>query len=189
MNPAGEARPVILDDVVSLARRGDLEAFEQLYRDHVGRIYALCLRLTADPSRAEEATQDAFVRAWRKLGQFRGESSFGSWLYRLATNVVFMEHRSRKRREARLKVVPHLERLDEGTGGPGRQQPADDTALDLERAIATLPDQARQVFVLHDVEGYHHTEIARQLDIAVGTSKSHLHRARRTLQGFLGGEA
>jgi RNA polymerase sigma-70 factor (ECF subfamily) len=171
---------------VDRARRGDTAAFEALYREHVDRIHALCLRLTADPRRAEEATQDAFVRAWQKLDQFRGESHFGSWLYRLATNVVFMEYRSRKRRETRVQPVPDL-RLVEGS--PSRPASARAEPLDLERAIAQLPTQARQVFVLHDVEGFRHGEIAEQMGIAVGTSKAHLHRARKMLQETLGGAA
>ena len=202
INPVGNDRPATPEEVIHRARSGDRGAFEELYRDHVGRVYALCLRLTGDPMRAEEATQDAFVRAWRKLNLFRGESSFGSWLYRLTTNVVFMEHRSRKRRESRLTAVPDFEQAEAPSGAaggslsgdaarfnPARQAPpAAYAAIDLERAVARLPEQARQVFVLHDVEGYRHAEIAHLLGMAVGTSKSQLHRARRALQAFLEGE-
>ena len=188
--PVGDPRPVPMTEAVERARQGDLAAFERVYSEYVGRIYALCLRLTADPTRAEEATQDAFVRAWRKLDQFRGDSNFGSWLYRLATNGVFMEHRSRKRREARVVPVADLH-LVEPSAVPERDRDttlAVPQRLDLERAIATLPTQARQVFVLHDVEGFRHREIADQMGIAVGTSKAHLHRARKMLQEVLGGD-
>jgi RNA polymerase sigma-70 factor (ECF subfamily) len=174
---------------VQRARRGDFDAFEVLYREHVGRIYALCLRLTGDPARAEEATQDAFVRAWRKLDQFRGDSRFSSWLYRLASNVVFMGHRSRRRREARIRPVADLRLVEDAPTALRSEGPAEGTALDLERAIADLPEQGRRVFVLHDVEGHRHEEIARMLGIAVGTSKSQLHRARRSLRRTLGGES
>jgi len=179
-----------MTEAVEQAQRGDLDAFERLYSEYVGRIYALCLRLTADPTRAEEATQDTFVRAWRKLDQFRGDSNFGSWLYRLATNGVFMEHRSRSRREARVLPVADLH-LVEPSVRPGRDRQGGDAPhrLDLERAIAELPPQARQVFVLHDVEGFRHREIADRMGIAVGTSKAHLHRARKMLQEVLGGDS
>ncbi len=190
MKPVGDHRSVTMAEAVVQAQRGDLEAFEKVYSEYVGRIYALCLRLTADPTRAEEATQDAFVRAWRKLDQFRGDSNFGSWLYRLATNGVFMEHRSRKRREARVLPVADLHLVEPSAGSPQHRQGAGDSPhrLDLERAIATLPTQARQVFVLHDVEGFRHREIADRMGIAVGTSKAHLHRARKMLQEVLGGD-
>jgi RNA polymerase sigma-70 factor (ECF subfamily) len=165
----------VSDDLVARAREGDRAAFEALYRAHVGRVYALCLRLSADRVRAEELTQDTFVLAWRRLGTFRGESAFGSWLYRIAVNAALGEHRSASRREQR--VVPLSD-------PPQGRSDAGDTALavDLERAIAALPQGARSVFVLHDIEGYGHGEIARMSGVAVGTSKAQLHRARRLLR-------
>jgi len=168
-----------LPDAIRRAQAGDQDAFATLYREHAGRVYAVCLRLVADGARAEELTQDVFVRAWERLGSFRGDSAFGSWLYRLAVNVVFMDRRSTGRREARVAGVPDLEVLDAGKeGNPG-------VRLDLERAIAGLPEGARQAFVLHDVEGYRHDEIAEMTGIAAGTSKAQVFRARRLLREAL----
>jgi len=169
-------------DLIQRAQRGDPAAFEALYRAHVGRVYALCLRLTADAARAEEFTQDAFVRAWERLASFRGESAFSSWLYRLTVNVVFLGQRASRRRGLRVFTTDDpaaLERPRDGPGVPGAQ-------LDLERAVAALPPGAREVFVLHDVEGYRHQEIAELTGIAVGTSKAQLFRARRLLREALG---
>jgi len=169
-----------LTDLVRRARDGDETAFRDLYREHAGRIYAVCLRLTGDAAAAEERTQDAFVRAWERLGTFRGESAFGTWLHRLAVNVVLMEQRGRRRRERRVAPAsddPVFERAAAVPAGAER--------LDLERAIALLPAGARAVFVLFDVEGYSHEEIAGMCGIAVGTSKAQLFRARRLLREML----
>ena len=168
-------------DLIQRAQQGDRAAFEALYRAHAGRVYALCLRLTADRALAEERTQDAFVRAWERLATFRGESAFSSWLYRLTVNEVLLGRRAARRREQRIVTTDDpaaLERPGAATGGAG-------IGLDLERAIATLPPGAREVFVLHDVEGYRHEEIAKLAGIAVGTSKAQLFRARRLLREAL----
>jgi RNA polymerase sigma-70 factor (ECF subfamily) len=128
--------------LIRRVKEGDVEAFGTLYREHVKRVYAICLRITADPDTAEELTQDVFVRVWQRIGQYEGRSKFSTWLHRIAAK----------------------------------------RSLDLEAAIARLPEAARAVFVLHDVEGYRHEEIARMTGIAEGTSKSQLHRARRILR-------
>lgn len=166
--------------LVREAQAGNLGAFERLYRSTVGLVHAICLRMAGDAALAEELTQDVFVRAWEKLATFRGESAFATWLTRLAVNVVLSERRERRRREARVIVAEGLESLAVPVppGKPGQ-------ALDLERAIASLPPQARHVFVLHDVHGWEHAEIARHSGLAVGTSKAHLHRARRLLREVL----
>lgn len=164
-------------ELVRRARGGELGAFEHLYRRHCGRVYALCLRLTADAGSAEELTQEAFVRAWRRLGSFRAASSFGTWLHRLAANLSIDALRARQRWHQRFIGGE----LPEASSAPA--DPA--AAVDLERAIATLPPRARAVFVLHDVEGYRHREIARMCGLSVGTSKAHLHRARRKLREVL----
>ena len=143
-------------DLAERAARGAVEAFEELYRQNVGRVYLLCLRMCGDPSHAEELTQEAFVRAWQKLGSFRGESAFSTWLHRVTVNVVLGDRRSRARREARVKVVG-----DDFPVDPTASEPSPGQALDLDRSIAALPEGARMVFVLHDVEGYRHREIAR----------------------------
>ncbi len=169
-------------DVVRRAQEGDVAAFEQLYRENLNRVYALCLRISGDGMRAEELTQDVFVRAWEKLHLYRGESAFSTWLHRLAVNVVLNARKSEGRRRTRFESADE----DEERGGagsiasPGSYSPGD--RMDLEAAIAKLPKGARQVFVLHDVEGFKHEEIADQLGITSGGSKAQLHRARLLLR-------
>ncbi len=162
------------------AQAGDTAAFEALYRGHVARVYALCLRLSGRAPLADELTQETFVRAWMKLPGFRHESSFATWLHRIAVNLALEERRSRGRREARIQAADDLTMF--ATPSPARRGEA---ALDLERAVAALPEGARAVFVLHDVEGYRHEEIAALTGVAVGTSKAQLHRARRLLREVL----
>jgi len=168
-------------DLIQRAQQGDRTAFEALYRAHAGRVYALCLRLTADRALAEERTQDAFVRAWERLASFRGESAFSSWLHRLTVNAVLLGRRAERRREQRVFTSDDPAALER----PGGADTSSGSALDLERAVAALPAGAREVFVLHDVEGYRHEEIAELTGIAVGTSKAQLFRARRLLREAL----
>jgi RNA polymerase sigma-70 factor (ECF subfamily) len=167
-----------VSDLVRRAQDGDESAFEQLYRENVGRVYALCLRLSGDQARAEELTQDVFVRAWEKLSSYRGESAFFSWLYRLAVNVAWGDLRSERRRTTRLVTTAELPERSDDAPPPGLR-------LDLERAIATLPPGARTAFVLYDIEGFEHEEIAKMTGWATGTSKAQLHRARRLLRRAL----
>jgi RNA polymerase sigma-70 factor (ECF subfamily) len=167
-------------DLVRRAQARDARAFAQLYRRHVRRIYALCLRMTADAAHAEELTQQAFIRAWEKLPLFRGESAFASWLHRLAVNIVLMDLRARVRLASRVLFTDDPTALE--TPPPA---PLPGARLDLEQAIAGLPPQARTIFVLHDVEGWQHREIAEQLGLATGTTKAQLHRARQLLQEAL----
>jgi RNA polymerase sigma factor (sigma-70 family) len=159
------------------AQRGDVRAFEELYRQHSGRIYSVCLRLSGNPQEADELTQTVFVRAWQKLASFEQRSAFASWLHRLAINTVLSEWRAHRRQ--RDLLVP-LEGL------AAQQDPQPDLsagrAVDLERALAGLPRGARTVFVLHDVIGYSHEEISILTGSAVGTSKAQLHRARQLLR-------
>ena len=166
-------------DLVGAARGGDRQAFEQLYRQHVGRVHALCLRLAADRDLAEQLTQDAFVLAWRKLPGFRGDSAFGTWLYRVAVNVVLDWRRDQARRHGREIGLDNLTELRPSP--PARVG----DRLDLERAIAALPVGARTVFVLHEVEGYLVREVADLLAVAEGTVKAQLFRARRLLREAL----
>lgn len=167
-------------ELVRRAQTGDRPAFEEIYRKNVGRVYAVCLRICADGGRAEELTQDVFVLAWQKLPTFRGESAFFSWLHRLAVNVVLMEQRAKKRRAAKEVATDELENLEQSGLAP-----APGGRLVLEKAIAQLPPQARTIFVLHDVEGYRHNEIAGMLKLAVGTCKAQLFRARKLLKEVL----
>lgn len=166
--------------LVQDAQGGSLAAFERLYRDNERRVFALCMRLSSDPALAEELTQEVFIRAWRKLGSFRGQSAFSSWLYPLTVNVALTERRSRRRRLARVFPTDDVTTLE-----PWAPAPKPETAFDLEKAMAGLPPGARRVFVLHDVEGRTHEEIASLLGLAPGTSKAQLHRARKLLREVL----
>jgi len=172
--------PSAVTETVRRAQAGDVAAFERLYRENVDRIYALCLRMSGDAVRAQELTQDVFVRAWEKLAGFEGKSAFSTWLHRLAVNVVLGNRRAEGIRVGKVFGTDDLEAYETPTRP---RDPGD--ALDLERAIATLPPGARTVFVLHDVEGYKHEEIAELHGIAVGTCKAQLHRARRLLREAL----
>jgi RNA polymerase sigma-70 factor (ECF subfamily) len=169
-----------LDVDVALAAGGDPSAFERLYRTHVARIHSLARRMLSDRD-ADEVTQDIFVRTWQKLGQFRGESAFSTWLHRLAINVVIERRRSFAIQRERMTDDPSA--LDMLTVAPARA----DLTVDFEHAIGQLPPGAREIFVLHDVEGYKHREIAAMLEIASGTSKRQLHRARMLMRKHLGG--
>ena len=166
--------------LVQDAQAGDLAAFERLYRENERRVFALCMRLSSDPALAEELTQEVFVRAWRKLGSFRGQSAFSSWLYPLTVNVALTERRSRRRRLARIVPTEDGTTLESPTPAP-----TPEAGFDLEKAMAGLPPGARRVFVLHDVEGRTHDEIASLLGLAPGTSKAQLHRARKLLREAL----
>jgi RNA polymerase sigma factor (sigma-70 family) len=162
---------------------GDAKAFEALYRKHSRRIYAVVWRLAGgQAARADDLVQEAFIRAWQALPMFRFESAFSTWLHRLAVNTALMQIRKRAGGEA-----------GEGDDAVLESLPTDDTAgqrtrerLDLERAVATLPERARAVLVLHDIEGWKHEEIAAELGMAVGSSKAQLHRARKLLRERLG---
>jgi RNA polymerase sigma-70 factor (ECF subfamily) len=167
-------------DLVALAQSGDASAFEALYREHVGRVYALALRLLGSVPDAEAMTQDVFVRAWERLQGFRGESSLSTWLHQICVSLVLMQHRSTARRLRRVESASDLERLD-----PPAARRLPEERMDLERAIHGLPEGARIVFVLHDVEGYAHAEIAARMNIAENTCKAQLHRARQLLKGVL----
>jgi len=166
--------------LVRQAQAGDLVAFERLYRENERKVFGLCFRMSSDPALAEELTQEVFVRAWRKLSSFRGESAFSSWLYPLTVNVALSERRSRRRRDARIIATEDPASLERAP-----RSPAPEAGFDLEKAMATLPPGARAVFVLHDVEGRTHEEIAQLLGLAAGTSKAQLHRARRLLREAL----
>ena len=178
MNVPMVAFPQPADDTALVRRSldGDVAAFEQLYRGHVGRVHGAILRLVGmDRARAEELTQDAFVRAWQKLSSFRHESAFSTWLYRLGVNTALMDLRGK-----REEINTENDELELAAGGDvpfcaGERG-------DLERAVSALPPRARAVLVLHDVEGWKHEEIAAELGMAVGSSKAQLHRARGLLR-------
>lgn len=175
-------------ELAQKAAAGDIAAFEEIYRRHFRRVYALCLRMTANATEAEDLTQEVFTQLYNKIGSFRGESAFTTWLHRMTVNVVLMHFRRRQSRpefitdegETPVQIV-------RGTENPRAMPVVDKIAL--EKAIARLSPGYRSVFVLHDVEGYEHEEIAKMLGISSGTSKSQLHKARLNLRKLILEEA
>jgi RNA polymerase sigma-70 factor, ECF subfamily len=175
-------------EAIERAKQGDAEAFEFLYSLHKRRVYSLCLRMTGNTASAEDLTQEAFLQLFRKIGTFRGESAFSTWLHRMAVNVVLMQLRKKN-----LPVVPideTVEGEEEGTirkelGGPDERLAGSIDRLQLQRAVDELPPGYRTIFVLHDVEGYEHNEIATMVGCSIGNSKSQLHKARIKLRDLL----
>ena len=184
-------RDELPEDLVQRAQAGDVEAFEALYREYYPRIYALALRMLRDGRLAEELSVEIFARAWESLGSFRGKSAFGTWLHRLGVNQILNYLRTEKRRHARITIVadlaegpdardaPHepTERLDMDAYARDVARAMPDTRIDLERAIAALPDRAREALILHHVEGYKYREIADLMGTKIGTVKAQIHRA------------
>ncbi len=170
--------------LAQLAAAGDVAAFEQLYERHHRRVYSLCLRMTGNVAEAEDLAQEAFIQLYRKTGSFRGESAFTTWLHRLTVNQVLMHFRKRGvKLEQTTNDGDVPVQVVLGTGNPASMPVVDRIALD--HAISQLPPGYRAVFVLHDIEGHEHEEIARMLGCSVGTSKSQLHKARMKLRGLL----
>jgi RNA polymerase sigma-70 factor, ECF subfamily len=185
--PTEDVRAVDLE-LAQRCRHGDAAAFEELYRAHAGRLYNLVFRMVGSAQEAEDLLQDVFLNAYRKLGSFRGDSSLGTWLYRLAVNQCLDVLRGRQSKMAR--VTDSLD--DDGAAEPAAVSPVVPTAvsrLDLDRAIARLPQGCRAAFILHDVEGFEHNEVAKLLGVSEGTSKSQVHKARMKLRGMLSGTA
>jgi RNA polymerase sigma-70 factor, ECF subfamily len=183
--------PVALteSDAIRLAQARNAQAFEFLYELHGRRVYALCLRMVGNPSDAEDLMQEAFLQLFRKIGTFRGESAFSTWLHRMTVNVVLMRLRKKSLPVSSLEETTEP---DEDTGGPRKDIGAPDLRLsgavdrvNLERSIDKLPPGYRTVFVLHDVQGYEHNEIAGIMGCSVGNSKSQLHKARTKLRDLL----
>jgi RNA polymerase sigma-70 factor, ECF subfamily len=174
-------------DAIQRAKQGDAEAFEVLYNLHKRRVYSLCLRMTANTAEAEDLAQEAFLQLFRKIGTFRGESAFSTWLHRMAVNVVLMRLRKKG-----LPVVPLEETLETEEEAPKKELGSQDAVLagsldrlQLQRAVEALPPGYRMIFVLHDVEGYEHNEIAEIVGCSIGNSKSQLHKARMKLRELL----
>jgi RNA polymerase sigma-70 factor, ECF subfamily len=171
-------------DLARKASGGDMGAFEEIYRRHHRRVYSICLRMLQNPPEAEDLTQDVFIQLYRKIGSFRGDSAFTTWLHRMTVNQVLMHFRKRNVKfEKTTDEGETPEQIVSGTANPDRMRIVDRIALD--NAIAQLPEGYKNVFVLHDVEGFEHEEVARILGCSVGTSKSQLHKARLKLQRLL----
>jgi len=173
--------------LIERAKLGDAEAFESLYNLHKRRVYSLCLRMTANTAAAEDLTQEAFLQLFRKIGTFRGESASSTWLHRMAVNVVLMQLRKKG-----LSVVPLEDTMESEDEAPRKEPGADDPRLagsidrmQLQKSIEALPPGYRMIFLLHDVEGYEHNEIAEMVGCSIGNSKSQLHKARMKLREFL----
>lgn len=187
-----EERPrveLLEQETIRRAQQGDATAFERIYQLHSRRIYALCLRIVRNPTEAEDLTQEAFLRVFRKIQTFRGESEFSTWLYRLALNVALMQLRKNNLRPASSEARA---RTNEQSDEPSKQMVGSDSKLaglidrlHLKRAVEQLPVARKLVFVLHDIQGYKHREIAKMMDCSVGTSKGQLHRARKQLRNLL----
>jgi RNA polymerase sigma-70 factor (ECF subfamily) len=174
-------------EAIERAKQGDAEAFEALYNLHKRRVYSLCLRMTANTAEAEDLTQEAFLQLFRKIGTFRGESAFSTWLHRMSVNVVLMRLRKKG-----LPLVPLEDPLETEDDTTKKELGAADTVLassvdrlELQRAVDSLPPGYRSIFVLHDVEGYEHNEIAGIVGCSIGNSKSQLHKARMKLRELL----
>ena len=175
--PGGTASDEDVSDVAAAAA-GDVRAFERVYRRHVSRIHSTAVRMLGEEE-ADDATQDVFIRAWQRLGQFRGDSAFGTWLFRLGVNVMLS-----RREVVAIRSRRHVDDAELVETLASRDSPPD-LGVDFETAMQRLPPGMRQIFVLHDIEGYKHDEIAAMLGIAQGTSKSQLHRVRMILRKYL----
>jgi RNA polymerase sigma-70 factor (ECF subfamily) len=174
-------------EAIERAKQGDAEAFEFLYNLHKRRVYSLCLRMTTNTAEAEDLTQEAFLQLFRKIGTFRGESAFSTWLHRMAVNVVLMRLRKKG-----LPIVPLEDTIETEEETPKKELGAEDISLagsidrlQLQRSIDALPPGYRSIFVLHDIEGYEHNEIADMVGCSIGNSKSQLHKARMKLRELL----
>jgi RNA polymerase sigma-70 factor (ECF subfamily) len=177
------------NETLRLAQQGDASAFEEIYRLHSRRVYSLCLRMLGDPTEAEDLAQDAFLQLFRKIHTFRGESAFSSWLHRLTANVVLMSFRKKK---AVVASLEDMTRTNDEESVPRWEIGGLDLRLagvfdraNLETAVEQLPEGYRRMFLLHDVHGYEHNEIAEILNCSIGNSKSQLHKARKRLRELL----
>jgi RNA polymerase sigma-70 factor, ECF subfamily len=190
--PTSRLKPAAAQIEVTIlrAQRGDATAFEELYRQHSRRVYGLCLRMVSDPFEAEDLAQEAFLQLFRKIHTFRGESAFSSWLHRLTANVVLMSFRKKK---AHLTSLDEICRVNDDDSGQKLEIGKADVRLagmfdrvNLQTAIDSLPEGYRRMFLLHDLHGYEHNEIAEILECSVGNSKSQVHKARKRLRQVLG---
>ncbi len=175
-------------EVINKAQEGDLGCFEMLYERHKRRVFSLCLRMTHNYAQAEDFTQEAFLQLYRKIGSFRGESAFSTWLHRLSVNIVLMDFRRKSIPEVSLQEKLESQHEDFPAKEFGKRDNVLNSSIDrmtLEWAITELPPGYRMIFVLHDVEGYEHNEIAEMLGCSIGNSKSQLHKARMKLRGML----
>lgn len=169
-------------NLIQRARDGNHIAFRKLFDDNVDRVYALCFRMCTDEDTADELTQNVFIRAWEKISTFKHESKFSTWLHRIAVNQFLMMKRSEKRTDGHIDRIIEIHKRE---NSPQRERYHFDTNIDLEYAISLLPDRMKTAFILHDIEGYKHEEICEIMNIETGTSKAHLHKARKLIREAL----
>jgi len=167
------------NELISKAKKGDKQAFRSLYDEHIGRVYALCYRLTGEKGMAEDASQEVFIQLWKKLGNFDGQSQFSTWLHSVTANITISYMRKHK---------GWVQRMFNLENSGINEMPAEEnsTDVDLEALVIRLPERARMVFVLHAIEGYRHEDIASMLNMAVGSSKAQFFRAKQLLKDFMG---
>jgi RNA polymerase sigma-70 factor (ECF subfamily) len=189
-SPRKAQAKLVPPDAIHRAQAGDEDAFSELYSEHKRRVYSICIRMLRDPSQAEDLSQEAFLQVHRKIGTFRAESAFTTWLHRLTVNVVLMHLRKRTvlicSLDQLMTDIPE-ERRGRGFGSRDLTQAGVVDRIAIDRAVAALPPGYRNIFLLHDVDGFQHHEIASMEDCSLGTSKSQLHKARRALRSTLVG--
>ena len=187
---ARKAADLFADKAIRSFNQGDIQSFEFIYRSYCEFVHRICLRMLRDPIEAEDATQDVFVCVYRKINTFRGESAFSSWLYRLTTNSVLMRFRKNKHKNAWISLEDHREEETASCSkisGRDMKQSSLLERIDLQTAIDVLPEGYKSAFVLHEIQGYDHHEIAKMFGHSAGNSKSQLHKARLRLRNLLSG--
>ncbi len=173
-------------DLIKAVQGGDKQAYNKLYQEYIGQVYGLCYRLTGDKTLAEDAAQEVFIQLWRKIGNFKGDSKFSTWLHTVTSNITISYIRKQKGWLQKMFNIEDSVAINAVGGLPEAEESS--SAVDLESYVARLPDRARIVFVLHAIEGYRHHEIAAMTNMAVGTSKAQFHRAKQLLKGWMGYE-
>ena len=178
-------------DLIQAVQGGDKQAYNRLYREYIGQVYGLCYRLTGEKMLAEDAAQEVFIQLWRKIGNFKGDSKFSTWLHTVTSNITISYIRKQKGWLQKMFNIEDFVAMDGGAGLPGAgllEAEESSSTVDIERYVARLPERARLVFVLHAIEGYRHEEVATMTNMAVGTSKAQFHRAKQLLKEWMGYE-
>jgi RNA polymerase sigma-70 factor (ECF subfamily) len=173
-------------DLIKAVQGGDKQAYNRLYQEYIGQVYGLCLRLTGEKMLAEDAAQEVFIQLWRKIGNFKGDSKFSTWLHTVTSNITISYIRKQKGWLQKVFNIEDYVAMNGGAGLPEAEESS--SSVDIESYVARLPERARLVFVLHAIEGYRHEEIATITNMAVGSSKAQLHRAKQFLKEWMGYE-
>jgi len=173
-------------DLIKAVQGGDKQAYNRLYQEYIGQVYGLCLRLTGEKMLAEDAAQEVFIQLWRKIGNFKGDSKFSTWLHTVTSNITISYIRKQKGWLQKMFNIEDYVAMNGGSGLPEAEESS--SSVDIESYVARLPERARLVFVLHAIEGYRHEEIATMTNMAVGSSKAQFHRAKQLLKEWMGYE-